>query len=956
MNVVKFSVSSNQSKKTPKLYTYGFKVATAVSLDDIIGNANRYAISGPKYKGGHRKGENIIAGSNIILIDCDEPGQAEAVEAKIQHYDYVKVPSASNSEEKPYKWHFIIPTTEPLSVYPAAMQWQVEQFFRQVGITDDMIDTTGSYDIARQFAPASIDMTIEEADDLSEVHHSDMELQAPVSEPPAELKSAAAKSVDLNITGIDAADLPAEHLWFKGNAIAYPDAINAVRVAYSTRESEDDKIIVSGFGCPHDNHHHTGDRTQGYGFAFIGSDGDVVVKCTGSHGCDEHPIFVVPEKVEGLEVEKSITITEYDKSVAPQIVLTFENHWENNLCNISSPALLKNWHNNFDAFDEVIGLNQRWDPGMKICCPSPTGSGKTQQITHKAIDLFGSDVRTLIVTERTEAADIIASQIKTYTHDDYVAVLHSNDVSIQGVRKVKDPVEAQCLIITHEKFRRQEETITKDRDFIAVDEAIDVISHTQITEDDLLNIIKIIEKFGDWKYKNKDPDKLQSELRMMKQILEIQFEAFKKSEKSFIGLRAGSVPDSLDMLPSLTFSEVIKLMSIDKLKPSIALTGMHNKKMDEALKAKYIKISETMLFFFKQFNFMTRSGKRIAWNTASELIPGKSLVVMDATASVNKAYELYIQYQPERLKVLPVIDCRDYSNVMLHTVRTNTGRNTILGDNGFKDGEENEVLERVQKFIANMKLNSEPGDDILIVSFRQLDPSLITYAESLDDRTIYIDHWGNLTGTNKYQYCNKIFLYGLNHKSEEIHRSLHALIKSPTEAFRDTEENNYEMKLLITSDLIAEVIQAINRILCRRVIDNKGNCDRADVYLTLLAGYDDAQIMMTSIKSEMLNIQTSAWNISEEDGVKLARVFSIEAFMIQLDVMLNDKTLEVTLDEVLETLGMTKEQYRLNIKKKAAFKRAIDASPFFIEHRQKIDRRGRSLKTKDQVFVIGVKK
>ena len=291
-------VISVSNKGKGKVFTYGFK-DIGVSLEELAEVANKNAISGPGFKDGHRSSASIIRPSNVVLIDCDKEGQAIVVESKLSHYDYVKVPSASNSPVKPYKWHFFVPTQEPMSIYSTAFKWQVEQFFGQVGITDDMIDTTGSFDIARQFAPANIGMSTDYADERSSVH--DVDLQIPVASAPDELCNPAAKSVTARINGITAAELPSEHLWFQSKAIHYHIAIKAVTEADETKESEEEKIIVSGFGCPHDNHLHTGDRTRGYGFAFLGKDGNIVVKCTGNE-CKEHPYFEIPNITE-VEVE-----------------------------------------------------------------------------------------------------------------------------------------------------------------------------------------------------------------------------------------------------------------------------------------------------------------------------------------------------------------------------------------------------------------------------------------------------------------------------------------------------------------------------------------------------------------------------------------------------------------------------------------------------------------------------
>jgi glycerol-3-phosphate responsive antiterminator len=112
---------------------------------------------------------------------------------------------------------------------------------------------------------------------------------------------------------------------------------------------------------------------------------------------------------------------------------------------------------------------------------------------------------------------------------------------------------------------------------------------------------------------------------------------------------------------------------------------------------------------------MAKNGYQISWSIANELIPVKSLVVMDATASVNKAYEFYMKYQPERLKVLPAIACRDYKNVTIHTARTATGRNTVLGK---EKAESEKVKQKSAKTLVNIVMKSTvPGDDVQVVTF-----------------------------------------------------------------------------------------------------------------------------------------------------------------------------------------------------------------------------------------------
>jgi len=646
--------------------------------------------------------------------------------------------------------------------------------------------------------------------------------------------------------------------------------------------------------------------------------------------------------------QAKIDLDVIDDESSNKIVEEFNKHWEDVLGNISSDALVENWTNNFNAFDEIIERNTNGKKGLKVCCPSPTGSGKTQQIVHKAIDLYGSKVRTLIVVMRTEDADNIAQQIKASTHDDYVAVYHSKDVSLKGVRKAEHPSissstrGAQCLVITHEMFRRKESTITQLRDFIVIDEAIDVINHFQIDRINLENISKIISSRKNLKYDGKDVSMLDNELKLIDKILKVQFGAIETRDVGFEGAKPNEETRAMAALPEMQLNQTKKLLALKSVKPSSILTGYQNDNVDKAAKNNLTKVCDNLPYFFTQFSVMAKNGYQTSWSIANELMPSKSIIVMDATATVNKAYEFYTKYQPDLLKILPAIKCRDYSNVTIHTTRTATGRSTILGKE--KD-EHSKVQQKNAETLINVVMKStEPGDDVLVISFKELEPTVITYAESVSDRKIRVDHWGNLTGTNKYNTCNKIIIYGLNHKPKEKHRSMHALIKSPELALLHTEENEMEFNELVRSDIVAEVIQAINRIRCRNVIDSDGNCEPTDVFLTLPAHFGSSTEMMVAIKSEMHNINEVKWSVAKEDIKTLERTSFMESFFLQLDVLLKDGVFDVKLTDVMEALHIDREQWRKLVQGHKNFESTLEESDFGMEMRHSVGSRGRKSK------------
>ena len=67
---------------------------------------------------------------------------------------------------------------------------------------------------------------------------------------------------------------------------------------------------------------------------------------------------------------------------------------------------------------------------------------------------------------------------------------------------------------------------------------------------------------------------------------------------------------------------------------------------------------------------------------------------------------------------------------------------------------------------------------------------------------------------------------------------------------------------LNTGQLVVSVVQAINRIRCRRVVDADGNCNPADVYLLLPSGRvgDD---VLAGIKQEMPGINVADWSYQD---------------------------------------------------------------------------------------------
>ena len=64
--------------------------------------------------------------------------------------------------------------------------------------------------------------------------------------------------------------------------------------------------------------------------------------------------------------------------------------------------------------------------------------------------------------------------------------------------------------------------------------------------------------------------------------------------------------------------------------------------------------------------------------------------------------------------------------------------------------------------------------------------------------------------------------------------------------------------------LAASIIQAINRVCCRRVIDAEGNCPPAHIFVVLRAG-EEGDVILGHIREEMPGVVVKPW-LFELDG------------------------------------------------------------------------------------------
>ena len=255
--------------------------------------------------------DTIRCNDNYIVIDCTEPKQADKVAKKISKYDYTRVPTVS-SLCFDYKCRFIVPTDTEMFDTQAGMEHQVRTFFKEVGITNEDVCTSRSYDNTKTFRPCVTDrydvpqensldtftygLTVPEALELTHTNTTGLQVtlvndipkiytepSIRVCRPKRELVEvdASTEPLENNILDRDGA------VCFEGKK-ASPSDVEAMVFETIGKAGTD---MVTGFSCP---------TCNASSFAFIDDvTGCMMIRCTGKD-CATTPVAVLSTKYPGL--------------------------------------------------------------------------------------------------------------------------------------------------------------------------------------------------------------------------------------------------------------------------------------------------------------------------------------------------------------------------------------------------------------------------------------------------------------------------------------------------------------------------------------------------------------------------------------------------------------------------------------------------------------------------------
>lgn len=534
----------------------------------------------------------------------------------------------------------------------------------------------------------------------------------------------------------------------------------------------------------------------------------------------------------------------------------------------SSPVLMNLWRIMGETFqlatvEAASGVQSPW----RILQP-PTGTGKTQGacvyaamqvcLNHGAEGTQLKPVGIIIVTRLKEDADTIRKTINTLAGRD-VAVVHHSD----SYAKPEQLYASDVVVITHAAFIKAKRD-TKGRDWKAwdrlvswrggerhltiIDEALaNVVDESHATTENLGFVISLI------------PPELRSAFPQQVGVLEQVHRVLvafadpddHASPMSMIWGEGGAPVDA-DFAP---FISAMATLPYDQI-----VYARSNTKDRTQLAERVADTITTVQTCLEQFAYYSRSGDWHSINTASLAVPldAPGPVVMDATARANFLWDLF----GERHRLIPVPShARDYSSVTLHVARGGgVGKNTMIE-------KLNERLPRIKKGLEEA---IGPERSVFLCVHKDVEAVITkksknggdSWIEKLPFKQCSIGHWGAVDGRNTWQDYDTAVILGLPYLPQTWATNMFCALQGAQddEWLQSPEWKQYKnvRQVMEQRQMSVSVIQAVNRIRCRKVVDADGRCPPADIFIVLPKdAFGDA--VLDDIKTDMPGIKVTDW-------------------------------------------------------------------------------------------------
>ena len=322
-------------------------------------------------------------------------------------------------------------------------------------------------------------------------------------------------------------------------------------------------------------------------------------------------------------------------------------------------------------------------------------------------------------------------------------------------------------------------------------------------------------------------------------------------------------------------------------------TAIYNEEAQETVDS----ILEDVEVMLDGYAFYYRSGIQHSLNSSRYLIPRgmPGLVILDATAQSNVLYELL----EGEVYVVPVPGgIRDYCNVTLHVARTTAG----LGKSKMKDTKHL----RIPRLVQEVAKEVGKGRKVFMCVHKLAKDLLATF--STPEMPLNIGWWGAVDGKNDWADCDVAVIFGLPYMDHRRAIGSVLAVNGPQDNAWLQSPPAYNQhanlpEMLAIRDVAASVVQAINRVRCRRMADASGRCEKTDVLIVLPKDWR-GDTVLEHIHLNMPGIQEVPWDF-EPDGPKAYAPRSRSAAEAVIGLMRNRPPGAVLLSHVKRELSLS---------------------------------------------------
>jgi hypothetical protein len=559
--------------------------------------------------------------------------------------------------------------------------------------------------------------------------------------------------------------------------------------------------------------------------------------------------------------------TDVSRLVTPEeFAAAMTDRWHS-LGNTSSLRLQQLWAEMAATFARAVtdgDMGSKW----RVLEP-PTGTGKTQGLcVYSALTIDGNrtsptPLGILIVTRTIAQADEIAATIKDLISDapdaDRVRATHSEARLHPFSMRAAD-----VLVITHEAYTRALEALNTEhygrwddyttwmhgpRRLTIIDEAISgVVEENQVKADDIRIALSHIAP----PLRQQFPDQVAA-LERVCEVLD-RIAAFNADNPGPIPAKIvwRGLHDNRFKQPSMgPLREAMATIRYD-LK-CLRKDSPNDRRRISTNVDRTLKDCEAIL---ARWAYYYRKGNDDTFNSSQLLIPPglPGPVILDATASQNFLWKLL----GSRVEIAEIPSgTRTYENVTIHVARANGLGKTKMTERG---------KVRLPRLLTNLQGHLSSHRKVLLCVHKRVEHIAMSYEPNFASYSVA--HWGAIDGKNDWNDYDTVVIFGLSYRdpiwATNTFFALQGLqdnrwLERPS--WGDYTDVRREMQ---RRQLTVSVIQAVNRVRCRRVIDENGNCPPTDVFIVLPNGADGDAIL-SHLQEEMPDVRVASWDF-EMDG------------------------------------------------------------------------------------------